>query len=77
MDGLYSRIKARIVALMGSDIDAVRKVDATLEQPIREISHKIRNNEARLHSLTRLVRSMRADGACNEKDRNSIHRSGA
>lgn len=60
MNSLWARIKSRLVILLGSDIDVVRKVEQ-LDQHQRELGHRLKNLEMRRDAIARLVESMRGD----------------
>lgn len=68
MTATWRRLKERLVTLLSSDVDVVRRVEQ-MEKHQREIGHRIRDLEMRKDAIARLVNSMRADGEDgNERD---------
>jgi hypothetical protein len=57
---MWQRFQKKIVHMLGADVDVVRRVEK-LEQRQREIGHTLKNVQARLDPLSRLVEQMRED----------------
>lgn len=55
------QIRDLLVLFMGSDVDAVRRIDK-LDARQREIGHDIRNIQMQLPHLKNLVENMRGEG---------------